>query len=244
MSSFLINWKKGTIMQSSDRKTVFVAQQVGEKSLSAEISTLIGGKIIRNELKEGERILEAKVSKDLGVSQSSLREALRILEREGLVETLPRHGTYVTKITPDEVDALYDLLAEIYVIAARRLYEKQDGAAIAGLEKTLIPVEKSGGVEDLYDAMFSLIMKALELAGSAILIKTALDLLPTKRRIEYRSLSAREKDLSSPLTHLKNIRAFLLKNDIKGISSEIRLFLGEEKKFALSIFSESSDRKR
>ena len=61
--------------------------------------------ILSDELKPGERIVETRLAKELGVSQSPVREAIRELEMIGLIENKPFQGSYVRKITlKDAVD--------------------------------------------------------------------------------------------------------------------------------------------
>src|SRR5258708_9228137 len=52
--------------------------------------------IVSGELRPGARLVEEPLTEKLGVSRVPLREAMRILEREGLITTVPRHGSGVT----------------------------------------------------------------------------------------------------------------------------------------------------
>ena len=57
------------------------------------------GAILRGELKPGERLMEIRLANELGVSRTPIREAIRMLELEGLVLMVPRRGAQVAKIT-------------------------------------------------------------------------------------------------------------------------------------------------
>lgn len=63
--------------------------------------------ILSDELKPGERLIEERLTQDLGISRPPLREALRLLENEGLVESRPRRGSFVATLTDQDV---YEIL--------------------------------------------------------------------------------------------------------------------------------------
>ena len=63
--------------------------------------------ILRGDLKPGERLMEIHLAKQLGVSRTPVREAIRLLEAEGLAVTVPRRGAHVAKMTEKD---LFDVL--------------------------------------------------------------------------------------------------------------------------------------
>jgi DNA-binding GntR family transcriptional regulator len=82
------------------------------------------GKIIRGELAPGERINEAQIASDLGVSRSPLREALRVLENERLVASIPRKGSSVTDVSAKDLDEIYQMREMIECYALELLVRK------------------------------------------------------------------------------------------------------------------------
>jgi DNA-binding GntR family transcriptional regulator len=65
--------------------------------------------VLSGALRPGERMVEERLTEQLGVSRAPLREALRILERDGLVRSLPRRGVIVEPLTADDVREIYSL---------------------------------------------------------------------------------------------------------------------------------------
>lgn len=65
------------------------------------------GLIITGELEAGEKINETQLAASLGVSRPPLREALRVLENENLVVSIPRKWTYVTKLSSEDLEEVY-----------------------------------------------------------------------------------------------------------------------------------------
>lgn len=76
--------------------------------------------ILRGDLKPGERLMELQLASKLGVSRTPIREAIRMLEQEGLAVTIPRRGAEVAKMTLKDMqdvlevrDALDELAVQI-----------------------------------------------------------------------------------------------------------------------------------
>lgn len=80
-------------------------------NLSEQIANHLTEKIVRFALEPGERILEQKISEELGVSRSPIREAIRILDKTGLVTITPRCGAAVTRMSRRDVDGFCDVLS-------------------------------------------------------------------------------------------------------------------------------------
>ena len=69
--------------------------------------------ILAGEIQPGTHLLEADMAERMGVSRAPVREAIRQLEQEGLVEFFPHRGAVVVGVPEDEIDAIYELRALI-----------------------------------------------------------------------------------------------------------------------------------
>jgi DNA-binding GntR family transcriptional regulator len=95
--------------------------------VQAQVTSALRRAIVSGLLPPGEALSEALLARRFGVSRTPVREALKQLERERLVEVVPRVGTYVRKASADEVlDAL--LVKEALEGMAARLLAKRPGA--------------------------------------------------------------------------------------------------------------------
>ena len=74
-----------------------------------EIKAALTEAIVSGQLKPGERIVETRWARELGVSQSPIREAIRELEMVGLVETIPYKGCIVRKLTEKDLVDTYEV---------------------------------------------------------------------------------------------------------------------------------------
>lgn len=79
----------------------------------------------------GDRIREAEVATRLGISRAPVREALRVLEQDGLVEMLPWRGARVINPTPEDIAASFDLLGAVYGTVARLAVRNASNADLA-----------------------------------------------------------------------------------------------------------------
>ncbi len=82
--------------------------------------------IVSGDLAPKTRLLEPELAKQLNVSRTPLREAIRQLEAEGLVATISRIGTFVSEITTQDVEDLYAIRAVLEGLAARQAAENPD----------------------------------------------------------------------------------------------------------------------
>ena len=106
-------------------------------TLRENVSEEIRLKILNQELTPGMRIIEQDLSDELGVSRGPIREALRQLEQEGMVEYTRNVGCSVREITIQDVYETY-LLRSNYEMIAVRLYEAQfTDEEIARMEEAL-----------------------------------------------------------------------------------------------------------
>jgi DNA-binding GntR family transcriptional regulator len=80
----------------------------GHRPLSQTVADWLAQRIITGETAPGERLTEPRIAELAGVSRSPVREALRILAGEGLVEITPRHGARVTHVGVRDATALYE----------------------------------------------------------------------------------------------------------------------------------------
>ncbi len=85
---------------------------IPQTSLRDKVVSAIRDAIIQGRLTPGEKTPEQELAAELGVSRTPIREALRILEQQGLVESRPKNGTYIARIDWEEVrDSLYVRIA-------------------------------------------------------------------------------------------------------------------------------------
>lgn len=101
------------------------------------------GAILAFHFEPGERLVERRLAELLGVSRTVVREVLRHLEAEGLVETLAYQGPVVARLDIETVDQIYELRAAIEVLATRACAERIGEHDLDELKKTLGAIEQA-----------------------------------------------------------------------------------------------------
>ncbi|MBB6637716.1 GntR family transcriptional regulator [Cohnella thailandensis] len=92
------------------------SHEFGE-SLPQQIYKLILKKIIAKEIKAGEKIVEEDIARELNTSRAPVREALYLLQVDGIVERLPRRGTVVKSFSQKEIEEYNQVAKELLHIA-------------------------------------------------------------------------------------------------------------------------------
>lgn len=90
-------------------------------TLPEQIAERLSEDIVRQVLAPGQRLKEMELADQFGASRAPIREALRLLELQGLVQIKARRGVYVTQLSAIEVDNLYEIRASLLGLAARRV---------------------------------------------------------------------------------------------------------------------------
>ncbi len=130
------------------------AEQLGKRhgSLSKLVSDELRRGILTGRLKPGDRLIEDRLSAELGVSRVPIREALRFLAAEGLVEVQPRRGASVAEFSADMARDLVEVRAMLEGLNARLAARHRAPAIIAELRQILTggnSAAQSGDVADL-----------------------------------------------------------------------------------------------
>ncbi|MBN1316055.1 MAG: GntR family transcriptional regulator [Anaerolineales bacterium] len=94
-------------------------------TLTSVVAESIQEAIYRGELKPGDALREIEFSESLQVARGTVREALRSLQEDGLVEIFPHRGAFVTTLTPDRVRDIYSLRANLESFAVQQIMETQ-----------------------------------------------------------------------------------------------------------------------
>ena len=95
--------------------------QITNKPLREQVLDALRDAIVHGELKPGQPIVENDLAAQLGISRAPIREALQILNSEGLLETIPYHGTTVRALTRCDIEELYSLRSVLEAFAVSRI---------------------------------------------------------------------------------------------------------------------------
>ena len=100
------------------------------------------GAILKGDLKPGERLMELQLASKLGVSRTPIREAIRMLEQEGLAVTIPRKGAEVAKMTEKDMEDVLQIRLSLEALAVRLSCENITPAALQELKVAMEDFEE------------------------------------------------------------------------------------------------------
>jgi DNA-binding GntR family transcriptional regulator len=205
-------------------------------NLCAQIAEYLSVQIIKGELKPGERIKEARLAQELGVSRGPIREALYILERKRLVEMRPRRGARVTQMSASYATSLYDIIVELYGLAARKAAENRSNKDLQGIRHALTVIKdcaNKGDIPGYYDAIFQLALVGEKAAKNPLLEQTLGDLEPITRRVQFASLRHRTEDLKKSVAFFERFVQCTEAKDGEMACQTIRAYTENERELAL-----------
>jgi DNA-binding GntR family transcriptional regulator len=116
--------------------------------LREQVSDLLRKEIVEMRLRPGQRLVERELIERIGVSRTTIREALRHLAAEGLVKTIPQKGAIVAVPSWKEAAEVYEVRALLEGAAAREFAERASDNQVKALQKALRLVERRAGEDD------------------------------------------------------------------------------------------------
>lgn len=197
--------------------------------------------IIAGRFQGGDRLVERTLCDQLGVSRSVVREAIRYLEAEGLVETATRAGPIVARLDWQQARQVY---------AIRRLLEAEAAAACARIAdagvKTQVATALSGieaafadpAHRDLYAATTEFYRVIFSAAGHEIAWEIVQRLNGRISRLRALTLGSGNRQISGP-AHMARIAAAIAANDPSAAAKAVRAHLDDAAEIARGLLEQS-----
>jgi DNA-binding GntR family transcriptional regulator len=156
------------------------------------------------------RLDERRLSEDLGVSRTPIREAMTVLEQEGFVRTRPRRGIYVVKKTKREIVEIVTVMAALESMAARLAAERASDTEIAELRRLMDEFRcgNDGARLDEYsDANIAFHQAIIRMSGCALLAEMTENLFIHMRAIRKITIHQENRAARSISDHMRLIEA-------------------------------------
>jgi DNA-binding GntR family transcriptional regulator len=145
-----------------------------QRALRNDVYDALRQALVSGALRPGERVNEAEIARQMQISRAPIREAIRQLEQEGLLESVPRRGTFVVALSRDDVEEVYTLRADVEARAIRRAIPRLspgDLETLATLVETMEAAATAGDVAQLLETDTQFHRVLVEAAGWARLRK-------------------------------------------------------------------------
>lgn len=165
--------------QNDSRQVDGTLPRLKPRVLREEVLEALRTAILNKDFAVGARILESDVAAQMGVSRAPIREAIRQLEQEGLVQLHPPRGAVVLGLPDAEIDAIYEMRAVIESRAmarvAQTLTPDQDAELSAIIDQMGIALE-TGNLDRVASLDWQLHGRIIDLSEFTLLRRTWLSL--------------------------------------------------------------------
>ena len=180
-----------------DDLPIEASQAAGAPSLHDEILVKLRDFIVEGGLPDGARIPERELCSTFGISRTPLREALKVLAAEGMVELLPNRGARVRGLTADDIRDLFEVMGGLEAVAGRLACERISEPALAEIEALHYQMYAAYLHRDLQDyfRLNQLIHEAIvTAAANPVLSATYRSFAGRIRRVRYAANLDRRRD--------------------------------------------------
>lgn len=171
-------------------------QRFRRRPLHEDVAEYLREMITNETLPEGSHIDESALCISFDISRTPLREALKVLQAEGLVSIEPNRGSHVSIIKADELEQLFEVLAGIERLAAELCCQQADANSLNFFSQLQAQMEDAYTNNDratYFSACQSAHQRVIELAGNQILATTHRLLVSRTRRTRFRAITSKSR---------------------------------------------------
>jgi DNA-binding GntR family transcriptional regulator len=166
--------------------------RIAPTALYQEVAERLRQRIFAHELTPGDWIDEQKLAEQYGISRTPLREALKVLAAEGLVDLKPRRGCYVTEISRQDIDDIFPLMAMLEgrcAFIAVQLAKPADIRDLKAIHEKLELAAKESRIDAFFEANQEFHRRIQELTNNRWLLSVIQDLRKVLKLSRLHSLS-------------------------------------------------------
>ena len=188
---------------------------LNRRSLHDEVVDRVRTLIVEGQLAPQTRIHEGDLGKALGVSRTPLREALKVLASEGLIDLVPGRGAVVRKLTAKDVREMLDVLVALETLAGRLACAKasdEDVAALRRVHDEMMRYYRGGNRLEYYWRNQAIHAGLAELSGNALLALLHQGISARLRRIRFIGNEERDKWAGAVAEHEAMIDALVARD--------------------------------
>ncbi|WP_057464606.1 MULTISPECIES: GntR family transcriptional regulator [unclassified Pseudovibrio] len=195
--------------------------------------------IIAGHFQSGDRLVERPLCDQLGVSRSVVRETIRYLEAEGLVEILPNKGPIVAKLDWENAQQIYEIRMLLETSAAQKCAELAKDGDKKKLAKALAQLKlaySSGETNDLFEATTLFYQCIFDISGQNVAWEVVQRLNGRISRLRAMTLGTRDRH-DAGYKRIEKIYSAIETNDPQAAAAAIQLHLTEAANIAKTLLT-------
>jgi DNA-binding GntR family transcriptional regulator len=143
-------------------------------TLPGQVANQIREAIKSGKLKPGDRLIETVLAREMNIGRNAVREAIRYIEKEGLIVTIPFKGAQVVEMSKNDLKDIYDVRNALETLALNTLAMKIDNEKTRVLDavvKEMKAVSKKGNLKAIIDVDLKFHRTLCELAENKVLLE-------------------------------------------------------------------------
>lgn len=210
------------------------ASQIGQATIQRMVTEHLRSLVLQGRIAPGTRILQTDLAEELGVSTTPVREALRELTTEGLVDSHPHRGATAHQPSRDELMDLYEMRMSLEPIVLKAVIERITPEAISAAMLLISTMEQETEVPrwcEMNGHFHKLIDKASE---RPLLVATLAKLRDLSSIYIARSIQNAPERMASASTEHRNLLAALMNRDLQTAQEQERRHLEKTLEFGLT----------
>ena len=190
--------------------------------------------VVAGALRPGDKVPEQELCQRFGVSRTPLREALKVLAAEGMLQLLPRRGAIVARVSPEEIDELFPVMGALEALAGELVCRRASAAEIAELQAIhdrMMAAYAAGDEPTYLDANRRFHETLVAFAGNATLQTTYMQILLRTRAFRFVARKSAENWRAAVSDHRQIMEALsarsaarlsrLLRRHVMGVTVKI-----------------------
>jgi len=174
-------WIQGEQNEMAIAEPLIEAPFSKRRSLSQEVAAIIKKQMVDGVLKPGDRIVETKLARELGLSQTPIREAIRLLSGEGIVTIVPNKGPVVQTLSGADIFEIYSIRAVLEGLAMRMATQVASQKEIEAVERLYDRMTRK--LND--DSVTSLLRDSAHLHASIVALSKHSRLMATYESVSF-----------------------------------------------------------
>ena len=234
------------MMQAAEGAILGQAWSRAAAPVAEQIAVRLASLITLDHIHAGQRLLEKDISQVLNVSRAPVREALRILERERLVEFQPRRGALVTAPSSGDLSDIYVVRAALYGILLRQLMEECPAELDAVFERHMPKLRSAAdqGADAYALASFLLNLEITQLCSNRLVVDLLTSISLRTLRYVRLGLAAEPASITLKLETWSALQRAVAKRDMDAVLRTARQRIEASRDAALrTLISEKGSRR-
>lgn len=219
-------------------------QEIFTETIKDQIYQILKEEIMNCTIKSGDKLVEQSIADRLSVSRSPVREAIKQLTGDGLVENIPNKGAFVKKPSFKEVLDMYDVRLMFESYAARKAcagMKKSDEQQLRRLRESIVKAYQNGNAKSYHTLEREFSSTFIAMSDNQVIISTYGNLYTMMSNFSAAVLAGQSDRFQHSVKERLELIDALLERDVVAAEESIRKHLSQARDMIRSIIQHSEE---